>query len=638
MQLFTAFIVFLTLSNVVKGYITEVKLVTCELEYTCPGYPGYRRIEIDLNEDTGRSPVYLHIKEDPTENPITDIQILMTSTPPSLPHWTRLDVDLNQNDAGSNENPIWLYYTKDVSVSANPITSIVVKKGEHPVVAAEYKRVPINLNHGIGGTPLYLFYSQDGPKDPITALTAKACFTKLCYMEGWERVEGDCNKDVVVGMHVYLFYKREKSQPPVTDVVLVLDDQTEPEGYLKVDLDLNYITFRGASIHLWYKIQSSPTEEDIHSAVQDMAIEYGPNATIPFGWERLDTDLNSNSNGDGGFGEPTFLFIRRGYAQLPRRTPLIFREDGTFKILQLADLHFTNEEGECKDMLINTECKGDATTLAAIEQLMDKENPDLVVFSGDNIDETVTDARAATFKFTQPIVQRKVPWVALFGNHDDKGDLTREELFEVMERIPYNRNKKSPLHVPGIINFAIKIHSNTTFMDHTFTLYFLDTRSKDDGTKTNYIQKEQLDWSQTTSAEFLGINKTQKPNAIAFFHAPIWEYHGVEDHSLPHLGDQREVVSSPKKNKTFSVLDTIIKAGDIKATSCGSDHVNDYCLQQQGIQLCYSGGMGVGGYGAAHIGWPRRARVWELGSFGQRIVTWKRLQDTLALHNYQTVL
>lgn len=35
--------------------------------------------------------------------------------------------------------------------------------------------------------------------------------------QGWERVEKDLNKGVVVGMSVYLFYKREPKEDPVTE-------------------------------------------------------------------------------------------------------------------------------------------------------------------------------------------------------------------------------------------------------------------------------------------------------------------------------------------------------------------------------------------------------------------------------------
>jgi hypothetical protein len=73
-------------------------------------------------------------------------------------------------------------------------------------------------------------------------------------------------------------------------------------------------------------------------------------------------------------------------------------------------------------------------------------------------------------------------------------------------------------------------------------------------------------------------------------------------------------------------------------TSCGHDHVNDYCMEKDGIQLCYGGGAGVGGYGAEHMGWPRRSRVFKIGDFGSTITTWKRLHnDKLSMIHYQTL-
>lgn len=59
------------------------------------------------------------------------------------------------------------------------------------------------------------------------------------------------------------------------------------------------------------------------------------------------------------------------------------------------------------------ECKGDATTIEYVEKLLDLEKPDLVVFSGDNINGGgVSDARAASFKFAEPVIQRNIPWVS----------------------------------------------------------------------------------------------------------------------------------------------------------------------------------------------------------------------------------
>lgn len=106
-------------------------------------------------------------------------------------------------------------------------------------------------------------------------------------------------------------------------MVVVLDDQTPPEGYTKVDVDLNRGTVRGASIFLYYKIQSDPTEDDLKMAVQQMAIAYGDSPETPYGWSKINVDLNSQGHDSSdGFGQPTFLFFRRGYEGITYRIEL----------------------------------------------------------------------------------------------------------------------------------------------------------------------------------------------------------------------------------------------------------------------------------------------------------------------------
>lgn len=83
---------------------------------------------------------------------------------------------------------------------------------------------------------------------------------------------------------------------------------------------------------------------------------------------------------------------------------------------------------------------------------------------------------------------------------------------------------------------------------HAFTLYFLDSHSytaDDDEDEYDYIKSEQLDWIIKSARSF-----DRKPNAAAFFHIPIWEYHD-QDALYPdaRLGEAREDISSPNKNK-----------------------------------------------------------------------------------------
>lgn len=58
--------------------------------------------------------------------------------------------------------------------------------------------------------------------------------------------------------------------------------------------------------------------------------------------------------------------------------------EGTFRILQVADLHFSVGDGECRDTDKNP-CVGDVDSAALLERVLDAEKPDLVVFSGDQL-------------------------------------------------------------------------------------------------------------------------------------------------------------------------------------------------------------------------------------------------------------
>jgi hypothetical protein len=93
------------------------------------------------------------------------VQATHDSHIPDITKWIKLKVNLNQkNDDQENQSSLWLYYTKDTSISKNPITSIIIKQGTSPLVSAEYKRVPIDLNKDVDGFHLFMYYSQDGPK------------------------------------------------------------------------------------------------------------------------------------------------------------------------------------------------------------------------------------------------------------------------------------------------------------------------------------------------------------------------------------------------------------------------------------------------------------------------------------------
>lgn len=62
----------------------------------------------------------------------------------------------------------------------------------------------------------------------------------------------------------------------------------------------------------------------------------------------------------------------------------LFKPDGTFKIIQIADLHYSVGPEPCREVArwMRKTCKTN-TTQEMVENWLDMEKPDMVVFSGE---------------------------------------------------------------------------------------------------------------------------------------------------------------------------------------------------------------------------------------------------------------
>lgn len=83
--------------------------------------------------------------------------------------------------------------------------------------------------------------------------------------------------------------------------------------------------------------------------------------------------------------------------------------NGTFRILQVADLHYSVGDGLCRDTP-KSPCVGDVDTASLLARVLDAEKPDLVVFSGDQLNgqDTSWDAASVLAKFAKPVIDRKM--------------------------------------------------------------------------------------------------------------------------------------------------------------------------------------------------------------------------------------
>lgn len=122
-----------------------------------------------------------------------------------------------------------------------------------------------------------------------------------------------------------------------------------------------------------------------------------------------------------------------GEPQPPAPPLLRAREDGTFRIVQISDTHMVTGVGVCTDALgADNEPlpprAADPLTVGFMGAVLDREKPDLVLLTGDQLHYSISDSQSALFKVVAPMVERGIPWALVFGNHDDEGEyaLSRE--------------------------------------------------------------------------------------------------------------------------------------------------------------------------------------------------------------------
>ncbi|CAL0327899.1 unnamed protein product [Lupinus luteus] len=342
--------------------------------------------------------------------------------------------------------------------------------------------------------------------------------------------------------------------------------------------------------------------------------------------------------------------------------PLRFRSDGTFKILQVADMHYgSGTITHCRDVLASQfEFCSDHNTTRFLKRVIHAENPDFIAFTGDNIFGSSTpDAAESLFKAFGPAMESGLPWAAILGNHDHESSMNREELMSFISLMDYSVSQINPstndltsatkggimTKIDGFGNYNLQVHGAPGSMlanSSVLNLFFLDSGAKTvfQGIRTyDWIKDSQLRWLLQVSQELqeqkqdplhpTDATPLNKPPALAFFHIPIPETPQLFYKEI--VGQFQEGVACSRVNS--GVLETLVSIRDVKAVFFGHDHKNDFCGNLGGIWFCYGGGFGYHGYGKA--GWPRRARIIQaelqkgknswMGV--ERIKTWKRLDD-----------
>ncbi|KIW21819.1 hypothetical protein, variant, partial [Cladophialophora immunda] len=193
-------------------------------------------------------------------------------------------------------------------------------------------------------------------------------------------------------------------------------------------------SWEGRPCGIWLLRSKYPGQKD--RAVTAVDILFGIDAVDPRPrWALMQSSLQLHAQPEAPVAR---LSILRGRVEPPppdAQTALRVRKDGTFKIVQISDTHMVTGVGVCKDAIDARgknlpESEADPLTVDFIGKILDAERPDLVVLTGDQLHHDISDSQSALFKVLAPIIDRSIPFAAVFGNHDSEGDhaLSRKSL------------------------------------------------------------------------------------------------------------------------------------------------------------------------------------------------------------------
>ncbi|KAF2271943.1 Metallo-dependent phosphatase [Westerdykella ornata] len=462
----------------------------------------------------------------------------------------------------------------------------------------------------------------------------------------WQRVEKE----------LYLY---TSPQSAWLYVAIKNEDELEDKDLLVIDIRVGESHPDPGSGHSWESrpggiwLLRSKFSGTIDQAVTEVDVLFGTDAVDPRPqWALMRSALQLNAPSKVPVAR---LSVLRGRAKprLDAKPILRVREDGKFKIVQISDTHMVTGVGVCKDAIDAQgnhlpESEADPLTVEFIGKILDVEKPDLVILTGDQLHHDIPDSQSALFKVVAPIIDRSIPFAAVFGNHDSEGihALPRKAQISILRDLPFSLCEPGPEQVDGVGNFYLQALAPAPSQFPLSTLYFLDSHgqipSKIRNPDYDPIQQSQIDWFLNTSKAHRSAREKDKDNndnrfhlSLAFQHIPLPEF--KEDRYLSiRSGHRREPTEGPSLNSHF--YDALVKEG-ILALGCGHDHVNDFCAllrqpQQDGGKiphpgpwLCYGGCTGFGGY-CSYGGerFHRRSRVWELDTSTGSLKTWMRVE------------
>ena len=310
--------------------------------------------------------------------------------------------------------------------------------------------------------------------------------------------------------------------------------------------------------------------------------------------------------------------------------------NGKFKVMQITDIQ------DAADV--------DRETLRLIAAALDREKPDLVVLTGDQVRGQVPSMKKpenverTIRQITAPFEARGIPFTLAFGNHDAQGVPARRQLAWYMESPVCVAGDTPGLSGCGNHNIVVEGSHGSPALN----IYMLDSHG---GAGLGYqpLEPDQIEWYRNTR-EALRAQAGGYVPSLLFQHIPVEAAYrlltGSEkkrrgairgfagfkdkfytlDGSKVHPGGRLlEALCVPERDA--GLFEAACEKGEMLGMFFGHDHKNSFAGRVDGVDLGYCPGCGFAAYGD---GVRRGVRVFEIDeadprAYRTRVLTYGEL-------------
>ncbi len=273
-----------------------------------------------------------------------------------------------------------------------------------------------------------------------------------------------------------------------------------------------------------------------------------------------------------------------------------------FKILQISDLHLTN------NLTVNYANSKPEITYNNMRQLVERTNPDMIILTGDFSYEStgkITELRQVMDEF-------KTPWTYVFGNHDGNKMTTKQYIVENFAKSEYCifKNEYENAKTIRMGDHLIQLREKTTNkLVYAFYMFDSGMHSTQSGivlpdnefnTKSGYesVWEDQLEHYETVITSLNARYNEQDDNLFTKVPHIIFQHIAVPEYEKAYNDTENATIlyGLRREGEGAALINThefeLVKNMGATSMFVGHAHADDYAVLYQDFLLAFGGQAG----------------------------------------------